>query len=249
MCRSYAAQTNSRLLHVLSDFVKSVLDTEQEIQKKMLEMGYETDNAHRDDLLQGFPSLGEETLERLSQGETNELCEDGPDLTPSSNLLYMTPPSTCNAHNTEGEDDVVLGASRRLRSAVDRILKLLNENVIAHQQHDYSAILKRNEELVTELNEECSRRDKLTAQLLQNEQRVLSLEKDKNKLTDILIEHNENKRQMEMMKAKIEEYENERDKWAQDNQRLEKDRFSFSQGLPQLHQSKVHLFHLLHSSF
>lgn len=210
----------------------------------MLEMGYETDHTPRDDLLQGLPSLGEETLERLSQGEINELCEDGPDLTPSSNLLYMTPPSTCNVNNTEGEDDVVLGASRRLRSAVDRILKLLNENVIAHQQHDYNAILKRNEELVTELNEECSRRDKLTAQLLQNEQQVASLEKEKTKLTDILIEHNENKRQMESMKAKIEEYENERDKWAQDNQRLEKDRFSFTQGLPQLHQSKIHLFHL-----
>jgi hypothetical protein len=219
--------------------VKTFLDTEHDIQKQLEEMGIETNGTNKDDILQGFTSLGEDNMERLS--ETNDLCEDGPDLTPSSNLLYLTPNSTyiSGQSEVEVEDDVVLGASRRLRAAVDRILKLLSEIVAAHQEHDFSSVLKRNDELVSELNEECSRRDKLTAQLFHIEDRVKALEKEKKCLSEKVIDYNETKRQMETMRIKIDEYESERDKWINDNKRLEKEKCSFAQGLPQLQQSKI----------
>lgn len=233
----YAAQTNSRLLHVLSDLVKTFLDTENDIQSQLEQLGFGSGENREEGLsLQGFPSFGEDTIERLSQGESTELCEDGPDLTPSSNLIYVTPPSSFNVSQNV-EDDVVLGASRRLRSAVDRILKLLNEIVVAHQEHDYNLLLKRNEELLNELNEECVRRNKLTSQLLQNEERVKILEKEKTELTEKMIDYNDCKKQYVIIKSRLGEYEAERDKWIVDNQRLENEKCTFAQGLPKLQQS------------
>jgi len=212
-------------------------------------MGLETKGTIRDDTLQGFTSLVEDNIERLS--ETNELCEDGPDLTPSSNLMYLTPPSTFSSGHSEVEveDDVVLGASRRLRAAVDRILKLLSEIVTAHQEHDFNSVIKRNEELVAELNEECTRRNKLTAQLLQIEDRVKTLEKEKTSLSEKVVDYNEAKRQMASMRTKIDEYEAERDKWISDNKRLEKEKCTFAQGLPQLQQSKILIISLTDCTF
>ena len=234
----YVAQTpieNSRLLHVLSDLVKTFIDTEHDIHKHLVDMGIENRVSNREELLQSFVSLNEDAVERLS--ETNDLCEDGPDLTPNSTNLYFTPPS---GHN-EVEEDVVLGASRRLRTAVDRVLKLLSEIVSTHSEYDLNALSKRNEELVSELNEECDRRNKLTSQLIHIEDRVKILEKEKMDLSEKVIDYNDTKRQMETMRIKLNEYECERDKWINDNKRLEEEKCSFAQGLPQLQKSK-HLF-------
>ncbi|CAG2161227.1 unnamed protein product, partial [Oppiella nova] len=217
--QKYVAQTpveNSRLLHVLSDLVKTFIDTEHDIQKHLIDMGIENKVTNKEELLQSFVSLNEDINERLE--ETNELCEDGPDLTPHSNAIYYTPPSGHN-NEVEMEEDVVLGASRRLRTAVDRILKLLSEIVSTQHEHDFSSVAKKNEELLSELNEECVRRNKLTAQLLQIEDRVKSLEKEKTSLSDKLIDYNEMKRQLETTRAKMNEYELERDKWLNDNKR------------------------------
>lgn len=223
------------MLHVLSDLVKTFLDTESDIQKHLQELGIEGNNCYARDDAQGFTSLGDENMERLS--ETNDLCEDGPDLTPHS--MYINPSSTftANQNEVEVEDDVVLGASRRLRSAVDRVLKILSEVMGSH--YDRDSLLRRNEELMAELNEECTRRDKLTAQLLQIEDRVKVLEKEKISLSAKVTDYNELKQQMSAMKVRIDEYESERDKWINDNKRLEKEKSSFAQGLPQLQQSKT----------
>ena len=91
---------------------------------------------------------------------------------------------------------------------------------------------------MSELNEECVRRNKLTAQLLQIEDRVKTLEKEKTSLSEKVIDYNEIKRQMETMRAKLNEYELERDKWINDNKRLEEEKSSFAKGLPQLQKSK-----------
>jgi hypothetical protein len=79
----------------------------------------------------------------------------------------------------------------------------------------------------------------LTAQLFHIEDRVKALEKEKKSLSEKVIDYNETKRQMETMRMKIDEYEAERDKWINDNKRLEKEKCSFAQGLPQLQQSKI----------
>ncbi|CAG2101665.1 unnamed protein product [Medioppia subpectinata] len=234
--QKYVAQTpieNSRLLHVLSDLVKTFIDTEHDIQKHLIDMGIENRVTNKEELLQSFVSINDDVNERLE--ETNELCEDGPDLTPNSNAVYYTPPSGQN----EVEEDVVLGASRRLRTAVDRILKLLSEVLSAQHEHDYSSVAKKNEELLSELNEECVRRNKLTTQLFQIEDRVKSLEKEKSTLSENLIDYNEMKRQLETTRAKLNEYELERDKWMSDNKRLEDEKSSFAQGLPQLQKKLV----------
>ncbi|CAG2166970.1 unnamed protein product [Oppiella nova] len=199
-------------------------------------MGIENKVTNKEELLQSFVSLNEDINERLE--ETNELCEDGPDLTPNSNAIYYTPPSGHN-NEVEMEEDVVLGASRRLRTAVDRILKLLSEIVSTQHEHDFSSVAKKNEELLSELNEECVRRNKLTAQLLQIEDRVKSLEKEKTSLSDKLIDYNEMKRQLETTRAKMNEYELERDKWLNDNKRLQDEKCSFAQGLPQLQKISI----------
>ncbi|KPM04790.1 hypothetical protein QR98_0032440, partial [Sarcoptes scabiei] len=94
---SYNSQTNNRLLVVLSDLVKTFLDTEQDIHKQLETLGFErnTDNAvhqrnspsnnnRSDDPFQ-FSSLEEERLLMSNEITTFDLCEDGPDLTsPSS---------------------------------------------------------------------------------------------------------------------------------------------------------------------
>ena len=197
-------------------------------------MGIESRVTNREEFLQSFVSLNEDLVERLSE---TDLCEDGPDLTPnSSNALYFTPPSGQN--EVEMEEDVVLGASRRLRAAVDRILKLLSEIVTKQSEHDFNALHKKNEDLLSELNEECVRRNKLTAQLLQIEDRVKTLEKEKTTLSEKLIDYNETKRQLETIKVKLNEYEIERDKWLNDSKRLEEEKSCFAQGLPQLQKSK-----------
>lgn len=231
----YVAQTpieNSRLLHVLSDLVKTFIDTEHDIQRHLNDMGIENRVSNKEELLQSFVSLNEDFAERLS--ETNDLCEDGPDLSPNSTNLYFTPPLGQN----EAEEDVVLGASRRLRTAVDRVLKLLSDIVSTHSEQDFNGLLKKNEELQSELNEECVRRNKLTSQLLQIEDRVKALEKEKITLTEKIIDYNETKRQMETMRVKLNEYELERDKWIADQKRLEEEKSSFAQGLPDLQKSK-----------
>lgn len=216
---------------MLSDLVKTFLDTENDIQKQLETLGLESKSARGpEDNLLGFPSLEDERISEL----TLELCEDGPDLTPSS-MVY-------SSHSFSGtndiEDDVVLGASRRLRFAVERVLKILSEVVEHHSEHDIKDLLKQKDELSLELTEEVQRRDKLTRQLLEKENLVHTLESEKEILSEQALHFNEIKAENEQLKSKLEEYERDRDKFITDHKRFESEKSTFSQGLPQLQQSK-----------
>ena len=206
----YNQQTNNRLLVVLSDLVKTFLDTEQDIQKQLETLGLESvkngqfnssmimKNGHCDDSFGGFPSLNHDQSERLLMSTTNSeivtfdlLCEDGPDLTTPSELIYSNPlscsttiagsGSTAIVNGTQSndiEDDVVLGASRRLRLAVERVLKILADT-LERQKQDFEELRRQKDELRMEFQEECQRSDKLTRQLMEKEQLVKTLENEK----------------------------------------------------------------------
>lgn len=268
----YNRQTDNRLLVVLSDLVKTFLDTENDIQKQLETLGLESKNGqgkcspmkngHADDSLdRGFPSLEPDQPERLLMSTTSEiatfdlLCEDGPDLTTPSELIYSNPlscsttiagsGSTAIVNGTQSndiEDDVVLGASRRLRLAVERVLKILADT-LERQKQDFEELRRQKDELRMEFQEECQRSDKLTRQLMEKEQLVKTLENEKKILNDQLIDFNEMKLQQQCLRDKLEEFERERDRFVTDNKRFEMERKSFDKGLPQLHQSKSLLDH------
>lgn len=59
-----------------------------------------------------------------------------------------------------------LGASRRLRVAVDHVLNLLGRAIENQQSQDLKILLKRNEELSNELQEESQGRDAVNMELV-----------------------------------------------------------------------------------
>lgn len=106
---------------------------------------------NRDEVV--YSSL-EEAAERLSiPGDLPSLLEDGPDLTKPNSLSIQQ-------KGNPTEDDVVLGASRRLRVAVDKLVVLLKQK-IKEKQEDLPSMLRRNEELVQELRNEMKCREKI----------------------------------------------------------------------------------------
>lgn len=253
---------------VLSDLVKTFLDTEQDIHKQLETLGFErnTDNAvhqrnspsnnnRSDDPFQ-FSSLEEERLLMSNEITTFDLCEDGPDLTSPSSVIYsLADGSNCVANSrnlsnnnfdtknngttlNDVEDDVVLGASRRLSSAVERVLKILAET-LNQRKNDYKEVLQQKNDLSIEIQEECERNHQLAKELIEKENRIKILETEQKTMKDQLVDYEEIKIQHERLKKKVEEYELEREQFQNDNKRLEMERRSFDQGLPQLHQSKL----------
>lgn len=225
--------------------VKAFVDTESDIQKNLEKMGFSSSEEssttlNKEDI---HPSL-EDTIERLSICDTNtELSEDGPDLITPNSTLYSglglsARTKELSQSNVSVEDDVVLGASRRLRAAVERILRLLNEIVNLNQGQDVQDIIRRNDELVNDLNEEIRRRDKLTHQLLIAEEQIKLLEKYKNKANSEKLEYEEMERQFYLLKSKVERLEAEREAWFLEKEELNKLKSSFVEGLPKLQQSK-----------
>ncbi|KAI7685847.1 Pericentrin [Sarcoptes scabiei] len=267
--QGYNSQTNNRLLVVLSDLVKTFLDTEQDIHKQLETLGFErnTDNAvhqrnspsnnnRSDDPFQ-FSSLEEERLLMSNEITTFDLCEDGPDLTSPSSVIYsLADGSNCVANSrnlsnnnfdtknngttlNDVEDDVVLGASRRLSSAVERVLKILAET-LNQRKNDYKEVLQQKNDLSIEIQEECERNHQLAKELIEKENRIKILETEQKTMKDQLVDYEEIKIQHERLKKKVEEYELEREQFQNDNKRLEMERRSFDQGLPQLHQKLLH---------
>ena len=237
---SYGTATNNRMLHVLSDLVKTFLDTENDIQKQLEALGLENGSMRAEDSgLIGFTSLDDE---RISDLTFDGLCDDGPDLTTPSSMIYSTNHSL-NGNNTTNdiEDDVVLGASRRLRLGVERVLKILNEVVSHHSQTDIKGLLKEKEDLANELQEEVQRRDQLTRQLLDKESALHRMEGEKRALVERTTDYGEVKAERDQLKLKLEEYERDRKKFINDHKRFEAEKNSFNQGLPQLQQSKCRI--------
>lgn len=238
---SYGTATNNRMLHVLSDLVKTFLDTENDIQKQLEALGLENGSTRAEDSgLIGFTSLDDE---RISDLTFDGLCDDGPDLTTPSSMIYSTNHSLNNGNNTTNdiEDDVVLGASRRLRLGVERVLKILNEVVSHHSQTDIKGLLKEKEDLANELQEEVQRRDQLTRQLLDKESALHRMEGEKRALVERTTDYGEVKAERDQLKLKLEEYERDRKKFINDHKRFEAEKNSFNQGLPQLQQSKCRI--------
>ncbi|RWS30964.1 trichohyalin-like protein [Leptotrombidium deliense] len=173
-CHLYAAQTNSRLLHVLSDLVKAFLDTEHDIQKSLENMGFpcHESSCSREEIL---PSL-EDAIERLSHADgVNELCEDGPECISPSTTFYSSLTVTSGIVNSvsagNAEDDILLGASRRLRSAVSRILHLLQE-LATHQFPD--KFISSSDDVIRVKNSET---EDLKVQLESSSKQILSYQK------------------------------------------------------------------------
>ncbi|XP_023240985.1 A-kinase anchor protein 9-like isoform X3 [Centruroides sculpturatus] len=185
-----AAQTNSRLLHVLSDLVKTFFDIEQDINNRLIQLGLDAlhpaENNFQQDEEGTLIPVGSREDFTVFMGETMnlELSEDGPDLTPRSWDLFT---SSIAAHEVEMEgEDVVLGASKRLRAAVERVLRLLTHAVEAQQTQDLRVLLHRNEALAKELQEETQHKDFLQMELIRVEALLRNSEQERQKLDDII---------------------------------------------------------------
>ncbi|XP_035223377.1 A-kinase anchor protein 9-like isoform X4 [Stegodyphus dumicola] len=210
-------QTNSRLLHVLSDLVKTFLDIENDINTHLLEHGLIPSRAgnlqqHDDETGQSVGSREDFTSLSLGECPNLELTEDGPDLTPRAWDLF----SVVGTYDTEMEgEDVVLGASRRLRLAVDHVLNLLTRAIENQQNQDLKLLLKRNEELSQELQEESQGRDAVHMELVTAESLIRKLEVEKLKLEDLNREFKENedlvKRELSIERNKVAHLEQEKE--------------------------------------
>lgn len=229
------------MLHVLSDLVKTFLDTENDIQKHLETLGLEKssnsqllDYSLSDGNLLGFPSIEDERFSEI----TFDLCEDGPDLTPSS-MAYSNNSLTINGNTgNDIEDDVVLGASRRLKQAVERVLKILSNIVDGHRQFDMKDLLKQKENIAFELKEEAHRSDKLTKELMDKEKMLQFVENENKKLLDQMCDYKDVKYEYTKLQKKLAEFEQDRERFMQENRRLETEKSMFNQGLPKLQQSK-----------
>ncbi|GBM04463.1 hypothetical protein AVEN_197882-2 [Araneus ventricosus] len=205
-----AARTNFRLLNVLSDLVKTFLDIERDINAHLEKHGLiptrPASLCHHDEET-GHSVGSREDFTSLSIGgecPTIELAEDGPDLTPRAWDLF----ATAGAYDADIEgEDVVLGASRRLRSAVDHLLNLLTRALDNQQNQDLKLLLKRNEELSQELQEEVEGRDALHMKVVTAESTIRKLECEKQRLDDLIQDLQENqeimKRELTMERNKL----------------------------------------------
>ncbi|GFV52550.1 PACT_coil_coil domain-containing protein [Trichonephila clavipes] len=198
-----AARTNFRLLHVLSDLVKTFVDIEHEINSHLEKHGlipsHPTTLAHQDEEI-GLSVGSREDFTSLSIGgecPNIELAEDGPDLTPRAWDVFVS----AGAYDMDMEgEDVVLGASRRLRSAVEHVLNLLTRALENQQNQDLKLLLKRNEELSLELQEESEGRDALHMKVVTAESTIRKLECAKQRLEDLNHDLKENQ---ELMKREL----------------------------------------------
>lgn len=242
----HTAQTNTRLLNVLSDLVKTYVDTEQDIQDALAQLGLShVDSPDSTAILdEDYPSLGgmsnqtQGSKEDFAEGFLSELCEDGPDLTPRTWDMFASAIGMQETTEMEGED-VVLGASRRLRTAVDRVLKLLGE-VAEHRGEDFRGLVQRNRDLCQELRQESQLHNQLSMDLINAQGAVRALELDKQKLEDALAaldeERNQLKRELKFARSKVQRLEDAQESLSEERQLLEEQRRLLQGGLqePQL---------------
>ncbi|GIY22141.1 PACT_coil_coil domain-containing protein [Caerostris darwini] len=198
-----AARTNYRLLTVLSDLVKTFLDIERDINSHLEKHGLIPSRpgtlTHQDEETGHSVGSREDFTSMSIVGDcpTIELTEDGPDLTPRAWDLF----ASAGAYDTDMEgEDVVLGASRRLRSAVDHVLNLLTRALDNQQNQDLKLLLKRNKELSLELQEEVEGRDALHMKVVTAESTIRKLECDRQRLEDLIQDLRENQ---EIMKREM----------------------------------------------
>ncbi|EEC18801.1 conserved hypothetical protein [Ixodes scapularis] len=248
----HTAQTNTRLLNVLSDLVKTYVDTEQDIQDALAQLGLSrVDSPDSTAVLdEDYSSLGavssqtHGSKEDFAEGFLSELCEDGPDLTPRTWDMFASAIGMQETAEMEGED-VVLGASRRLRTAVDRVLKLLGE-VAEHRGEDFRSLVQRNRDLCQELRQESQLHNQLCMDLINAQGTVRSLELEKQKLEETVFALEESRAQLErelrFAKAKVQRLEDAQDDLAEERLLLREQRSLLQEGLqePQLRLLEEH---------
>uniref|UniRef100_A0A6B0VIN9 Putative a-kinase anchor protein 9-like isoform x1 n=1 Tax=Ixodes ricinus TaxID=34613 RepID=A0A6B0VIN9_IXORI len=248
----HTAQTNTRLLNVLSDLVKTYVDTEQDIQDALAQLGLSrVDSPDSTAVLdEDYSSLGavssqtQGSKEDFAEGFLSELCEDGPDLTPRTWDMFASAIGMQETAEMEGED-VVLGASRRLRTAVDRVLKLLGE-VAEHRGEDFRSLVQRNRDLCQELRQESQLHNQLCMDLINAQGTVRSLELEKQKLEETVFALEESRAQLErelrFAKAKVQRLEDAQDDLAEERLLLREQRSLLQEGLqePQLRLLEEH---------
>ncbi|KAL3216867.1 hypothetical protein MRX96_032746 [Rhipicephalus microplus] len=212
----HTAQTNTRLLNVLSDLVKTYVDTEQEIQDAL-----------------GMSCQTQGSKEDFADGFLSELCEDGPDLTPRTWDMFASAIGMQDTSEMEGED-VVLGASRRLRTAVDRVLRLLAE-VSEHRGEDFRSLVQRNRDLCQELRQESQLHNQLALDLLHAQERGRALEHEKQHLEDMVSQLEEQQtelqREVRSLRARAQRLEDARESLGEQRQLLEEQRRMLREGL------------------
>ncbi|XP_077514434.1 uncharacterized protein LOC144125168 isoform X5 [Amblyomma americanum] len=237
----HTAQTNTRLLNVLSDLVKTYVDTEQEIQDALGQLGLSRVDSPASNTAadEDYSSLGgmscqtQGSKEDFGDGFLSELCEDGPDLTPRTWDMFASAIGMQDTTEMEGED-VVLGASRRLRTAVDRVLRLLAE-VSEHRGEDFRGLVQRNRDLCHELRQESQLHNQLSLDLLHAQERVRALELEKQRLEDTLSQLEEQQtelqREVRSARARAQRLEDARESLGEQRQLLEEQRRMLREGL------------------
>ncbi|XP_049269273.1 A-kinase anchor protein 9 isoform X2 [Rhipicephalus sanguineus] len=237
----HTAQTNTRLLNVLSDLVKTYVDTEQEIQDALGQLGLSRVDSPASNTAadEDYSSLGgmscqtQGSKEDFADGFLSELCEDGPDLTPRTWDMFASAIGMQDTSEMEGED-VVLGASRRLRTAVDRVLRLLAE-VSEHRGEDFRGLVQRNRDLCQELRQESQLHNQLALDLLHAQERGRALEHEKQRLEDVVSQLEEQRtelqREVRSLRARAQRLEDARESLGEQRQLLEEQRRMLREGL------------------
>ncbi|KAH6938762.1 hypothetical protein HPB50_012421 [Hyalomma asiaticum] len=237
----HTAQTNTRLLNVLSDLVKTYVDTEQEIQDALGQLGLSRVDSPASNTAadEDYSSLGgtscqtQGSKEDFADGFLSELCEDGPDLTPRTWDMFASAIGMQDTSEMEGED-VVLGASRRLRTAVDRVLRLLAE-VSEHRGEDFRGLVQRNRDLCQELRQESQLHNQLALDLLHAQERGRALELEKQHLEDTVSQLEEQRtelqREVRSLRARAQRLEDARESLGEQRQLLEEQRRMLREGL------------------
>nr|XP_037285600.1 LOW QUALITY PROTEIN: A-kinase anchor protein 9-like [Rhipicephalus microplus] len=237
----HTAQTNTRLLNVLSDLVKTYVDTEQEIQDALGQLGLSRVDSPASNTAadEDYSSLGgmscqtQGSKEDFADGFLSELCEDGPDLTPRTWDMFASAIGMQDTSEMEGED-VVLGASRRLRTAVDRVLRLLAE-VSEHRGEDFRSLVQRNRDLCQELRQESQLHNQLALDLLHAQERGRALEHEKQHLEDMVSQLEEQQtelqREVRSLRAQAQRLEDARESLGEQRQLLEEQRRMLREGL------------------
>ncbi|KAH8009475.1 hypothetical protein HPB51_017995 [Rhipicephalus microplus] len=244
----HTAQTNTRLLNVLSDLVKTYVDTEQEIQDALGQLGLSRVDSPASNTAadEDYSSLGgmscqtQGSKEDFADGFLSELCEDGPDLTPRTWDMFASAIGMQDTSEMEGED-VVLGASRRLRTAVDRVLRLLAE-VSEHRGEDFRSLVQRNRDLCQELRQESQLHNQLALDLLHAQERGRALEHEKQHLEDMVSQLEEQQtelqREVRSLRAQAQRLEDARESLGEQRQLLEEQRRMLREGL---HEPQIRL--------
>jgi len=225
---------------VLSNIVKTVIDAGNDIDSHLRTLGLDSTGNSSVDFKRTFddsffyqclPSI--EGQDNLSDLTGEGLFEDPLTSGNSHASAYYSNNSLSQSHDrtgNEAEDDVLLVASKRLRTLVEKVLKRHSRVVDSHSTEI--------SDLQAALQNESVCRDKLARQLIEKESLVSQLEKDKKTILERTADYFAIKAERDQFRAKAEEYEKDRDKFVEERTKFQEEKQQFVKGLPELQKSK-----------